>query len=90
MIDISQFQGEIPRISDKLLPDTNATSAINCDLDSGNLKPIGEEETIVKGPVIYKDGSLKGTSAWANTFLERDHFARQAEHARQTGDTGVD
>ena len=47
MIDISQFQGEIPRISDKLLPDTNATSAINCDLDSGNLKPMGGVSSIL-------------------------------------------
>ena len=29
------------------------------------LKPYGQEETAFKGPVVYKDGSLKGTSAWA-------------------------
>ena len=39
MIDISQFQGEIPRLSDKLLPNNHASSAINCDLQEGRLKP---------------------------------------------------
>ena len=32
---------------------------------------------MLDGPAIFKDGSLKGTSAWANTFLERDHHARE-------------
>ena len=54
------------------------------------LKPYGEEEAAFQGPVIYKDGSLKGTSAWANTFLERDHFARQAAQTHQTRATGAD
>ena len=49
------------------------------------LKPYGEEESIFDGPVIYKDAALQNTSAWANTFLERDHFARQAEQ-QQTAD----
>ena len=28
-------------------------------------------------PVVFKDGALKGTSAWANTFLQRDHHAKR-------------
>ncbi|HIA65355.1 TPA: methylenetetrahydrofolate reductase [Candidatus Poribacteria bacterium] len=37
------------------------------------LKAYGQEEQMLNGPAIFKDGSLKGTSAWINTFLERDH-----------------
>ena len=44
------------------------------------LKAYGEEESMLDGPVVVKDNALAGTSAWANTFLGRDHLARQ-EHA---------
>jgi methylenetetrahydrofolate reductase (NADH) len=37
------------------------------------LKAYGEEETMLDGPVVVKDNALAGTSAWANTFLGRDH-----------------
>ena len=40
------------------------------------LKAYGEEEQMLEGPVVIKDGALQGTSAWTNTFLERDHHAR--------------
>jgi methylenetetrahydrofolate reductase (NADPH) len=43
------------------------------------LKAYGEEETLVDGPVVVKDNALRGTSAWANTFLHRDHNAEQKE-----------
>ena len=33
------------------------------------LKAYGEEEDLVKGPVVIKNNALRGTSAWANTFL---------------------
>jgi methylenetetrahydrofolate reductase (NADPH) len=39
------------------------------------LKAYGEEETMLDGPVVVKDNALQGTSAWANTFLGRDHQA---------------
>ncbi len=41
------------------------------------LKAYGEEEKMLEGPVIFKNGALKGTSAWANTFLKRDHHAQK-------------
>jgi methylenetetrahydrofolate reductase (NADPH) len=41
------------------------------------LKAYGEEESMLDGPVVVKDNALQGTSAWANTFLGRDHIARQ-------------
>jgi len=41
------------------------------------LKAFGEEESMLEGPVVVKDNALAGTSAWANTFLGRDHLARQ-------------
>jgi methylenetetrahydrofolate reductase (NADPH) len=37
------------------------------------LKAYGEEESMLEGPVVYRNGALKGTSAWANAFLGRDH-----------------
>lgn len=40
------------------------------------LKAYGEEEEMLDGPVVVKDNALAGTSAWANTFLGRDHHAR--------------
>lgn len=43
------------------------------------LKAYGEEESMLDGPVVVKDNALQGTSAWANTFLGRDHIARQHE-----------
>ena len=42
------------------------------------LKAYGEEETMLDGPVVVKDNALAGTSAWANTFLGRDHHAKDA------------
>jgi methylenetetrahydrofolate reductase (NADPH) len=39
------------------------------------LKAYGEEESMLDGPVVVKDNALQGTSAWANTFLRRDHQA---------------
>ncbi|MDE3000838.1 MAG: methylenetetrahydrofolate reductase C-terminal domain-containing protein [Gemmatimonadota bacterium] len=41
------------------------------------LKAYGEEEAMLDGPVVFRNGALKGTSAWANAFLERDHHARR-------------
>jgi methylenetetrahydrofolate reductase (NADPH) len=44
------------------------------------LKPYGEEISMLDGPVVFNDYALRGTSAWANTFLGRDHTApRPAE-----------
>ena len=43
------------------------------------LKAYGEEEAMLDGPVVVKDNALAGTSAWANTFLGRDHVARQEQ-----------
>jgi methylenetetrahydrofolate reductase (NADPH) len=40
------------------------------------LKAYGEEETMLDGPVVFKDNALAGTSAWSNAFLGRDHKAR--------------
>jgi hypothetical protein len=35
-----------------------------------------------RDPVI-QDNILRGTSAWANTFLGRDHYARTRARARE-------
>ena len=42
------------------------------------LKPYGEERTMLERPVVVQDNDLRRTSAWANTFLGRDHYARRA------------
>ena len=41
------------------------------------LKAYGEESTMLEGPPVIKDNALAHTSAWANTFLGRDHHARR-------------
>ena len=43
------------------------------------LKAYGEEEEMLERPMVFKDGSLQGTSAWGNAFLERDHRSRKQE-----------
>lgn len=48
------------------------------------LKAYGEEEQMLDGPAVIKDASLQGTSAWANTFLGRDHHARHAESSEDS------
>ncbi len=47
------------------------------------LKAYGEEESMLDGPVVVKDNALAGTSAWANTFLGRDHLAPHADADRE-------
>jgi methylenetetrahydrofolate reductase (NADPH) len=42
------------------------------------LKPYGEELSMLERPPVIVDNRLRRTSAWANTFLERDHFAKGA------------
>jgi methylenetetrahydrofolate reductase (NADPH) len=40
------------------------------------LKPYGEELAMLDRPAVVQDNALRRTSAWANTFLGRDHHAR--------------
>jgi len=59
LIDLSIFQGEIPRVSDKLLPVENASEASNCRLESGRLEPISGVSVVEAGvgssiQTIYK------------------------------------
>jgi methylenetetrahydrofolate reductase (NADPH) len=49
------------------------------------LKAYGEEDSMLDGPVVFNDNSLRGTSAWANTFLGRDHQVRP--EAAQEGES---
>jgi methylenetetrahydrofolate reductase (NADPH) len=43
------------------------------------LKPYGEEESMLDGPAVIKDGALQGTSAWRNSLLGRDHHSRSED-----------
>ena len=56
------------------------TRAVKCDADV----PAIRARPLNGVPVVVKDNALAGTSAWANTFLGRDHLARQ-EHAEVAG-----
>ncbi len=44
------------------------------------LKAYGEEAEMLDGPVVIKDNSLAGTSAWANALLGRDHHGDDSRH----------
>ena len=46
------------------------------------LKPYGEEEKMLDRPAVITDNVLRRTSAWANTFLQRDHQARRHQQDR--------
>jgi len=50
------------------------------------LKYYREEEQIAQGPTVVHDATLKHTSAWANTYLDRDHYApaKQRETTHKT------
>jgi methylenetetrahydrofolate reductase (NADPH) len=43
------------------------------------LKVYGEHDRLLEGPAVIKDNALRGTSAWANTFLGRDHHGKREE-----------
>ena len=45
------------------------------------LKPYGEELTMLERAPVVQDNELRRTSAWANTFLGRDHFATDSKAA---------
>jgi methylenetetrahydrofolate reductase (NADPH) len=49
------------------------------------LRADGNEERMLERPVVYVDNQLRGSSAWANTFLERDHFSRRDERPQLPG-----
>jgi methylenetetrahydrofolate reductase (NADPH) len=41
------------------------------------LRPYDEAMTMLDRAPVIGDNALRGTSAWANTFLGRDHYARE-------------
>jgi methylenetetrahydrofolate reductase (NADPH) len=43
------------------------------------LRPYGEALTMLDRDPVLGDNALRGGSAWANTFLGRDHYARNTE-----------
>jgi methylenetetrahydrofolate reductase (NADPH) len=45
------------------------------------LKPYGEELAMLDRDPVVTDNTLQRTSAWANTFLGRDHYGRAAAAA---------
>ncbi len=49
------------------------------------LKPYGEELAMLDRPPVLTDNALRRTSAWANTYLGRDHYGRAAAAAAAAG-----
>ena len=47
------------------------------------LKPHGQERQMLERPIVFRDTALKGTSAWANTFLGRDHHGTQESDSHE-------
>jgi methylenetetrahydrofolate reductase (NADPH) len=47
------------------------------------LKPYDEELTMLDRPAVLVDNALRRTSAWANTYLGRDHYGRGAAAAAE-------
>ena len=45
------------------------------------LKPYGEELAMLDRSPMLVDNALRRTSAWANTYLGRDHYGREAAEA---------
>jgi methylenetetrahydrofolate reductase (NADPH) len=45
------------------------------------LKPYDEELAMLERPPVLVDNALRRTSAWANTYLGRDHYGRAAAAA---------
>lgn len=55
------------------------------------LKPYGEELAMLEREPVVQDNGLRRTSAWANTFLGRDHFGRDGRGAgREPMDSATD
>ena len=53
------------------------------------LKPYGEELTMLDRPPVLVDHALRRTSAWANTYLGRDHYGRVAAAAAAATTAGT-
>ena len=51
-ITISTFSGEVPKVSPRLLGETNASVAINCDIERGMIEPM-------KGPLLVQELGLR-------------------------------
>lgn len=52
------------------------------------LKSYGETEQMLDGPITFYNAELKHTSAWANTFLRRDHHGREPPVAADAAKAG--
>ena len=49
------------------------------------LRPYGEAMTMLESAPVIGDNALRGTSAWANTFLGRDHYGREDQARADEG-----
>jgi methylenetetrahydrofolate reductase (NADPH) len=68
------------------------SAAGRCELDDKEcfwariyerLKRYGESETMLDRPVTIYNATLKDTSSWINTFLDRDHYAPREQAVKE-------
>ena len=45
------------------------------------MKPMGQEQDMLQRPIVFKNAVLRGTSAWANTFMGRDHHTPEGSES---------
>ncbi len=95
----TKFDGIIPIISNRLLPETNAVIAHNCDLLAGNLRPLKEPlsvETLTtsdaKGLYRYRSSFLtfgKETNVaegpFADDQFERIYYTQKSDSPKMRG-----
>ena len=53
------------------------------------LKYYHESEDMLKGPAVFADAALQGTSSWANTFRHRDHHRHVSLRNEDKGKMGM-
>jgi len=82
-IRYDRFLGELPRFGARLLPQFNAQSAINCDLQSGELRPLNTNLTIT---TPTKTGTKLSIFKWVTFWF---HWTTDVDVARSpvVGDT---
>ncbi len=86
MIQVNNFKGEIPKVSDRLLPENNSTGAVNTRLRSGDLEPYNDSLQILtfdKGATVSTIYPMKvdtGSLGWLNwTDAETSPLSKQVD-----------
>lgn len=82
-VSINTFKGEVPKLSARLLPNENAQLSLNCDLESGDLKPTKQKTLVLDTGVTNQDTIFN----W--TYNDDTATGRVATNNTSGGWTGV-